>query len=395
MAVLSATKKLGDISNPNDFLTELLTVGIGQHGVLQTRQKSIAGTSVRAEQGKFCGGYAPLGYDIKDGNYIINMNEAEAVRLIFSLYAAGKSYSYIIDQVADLGVIGKRGRPVGTNSLHEILKNERYIGRYFWNKRSVKFMGKWAGGKDNTNAVVKDNCIPRIIDDETWRRVRLRMETNKHNTVNKGRREYLLSGLIRCDKCGGTFVGVTTINKKDHEYKFYSCANKKRLHTCDCKNIAANDIEPLVTILLKDELLNGTIIEETADAILAARASHDGKESANSLKKEISVLNSKIDNLMRSLENGLDSETVRNRLLEYEARKKVLSNQLKDVIPLSPVSRKDLIDELSSDSDRLRKDPSCMKELLNKYVVNIKIANDKIEIHAVRDLITIGCGGRI
>jgi len=35
--VLSVTEKLGDISSPNDFLVELINVGLGQHMVLQTR----------------------------------------------------------------------------------------------------------------------------------------------------------------------------------------------------------------------------------------------------------------------------------------------------------------------------------------------------------------------
>jgi site-specific DNA recombinase len=94
--VLSTTEKLGSIDNPNDFLTELLTAGLGQHMVLQTRQKSIAGVAEKAKHGVFLGGYPPLGYDVEDSKYIINQVEAEAVRLIFDLYARGESYDYIL-----------------------------------------------------------------------------------------------------------------------------------------------------------------------------------------------------------------------------------------------------------------------------------------------------------
>ena len=71
ISVLSATQKLGDIANGNDFLLELLSVGLGQREVLETRQKSIDGVAVKAKQGLFLGGTPPLGYDIKDGHYII------------------------------------------------------------------------------------------------------------------------------------------------------------------------------------------------------------------------------------------------------------------------------------------------------------------------------------
>ena len=37
--VISCTQKLGDIYNGNDFLVELISVGLGQREVLETRQK--------------------------------------------------------------------------------------------------------------------------------------------------------------------------------------------------------------------------------------------------------------------------------------------------------------------------------------------------------------------
>lgn len=54
--VVSATQRLGDISEPSGFLTELISVGLGGHQVLDTRKKSIAGTTERAKKKLFCGG---------------------------------------------------------------------------------------------------------------------------------------------------------------------------------------------------------------------------------------------------------------------------------------------------------------------------------------------------
>ncbi len=126
--IISTSQQLGDISDPNAFLTELISVGLGQHQVLDIRKKSIDGTNERAKKGLFCGGYPPLGYDIVDGKYIINEIEADYVRLIYKLYADGKSYDYIIDKLN--GLTGKRGQVIGKSSLKSILNNERYIGVY-------------------------------------------------------------------------------------------------------------------------------------------------------------------------------------------------------------------------------------------------------------------------
>lgn len=142
--VISTTQTLGDLTSGNDFLVELLNVGLGHREVLETRQKRIAGVAVKAKEGKFLGGVPPLGYDVVDGAYVVNPVEARTVRTIFELYGAGRSYNEILNAVA--GAVGKRGRPLGKNSLHSILTNERYIGTYSWNKRRVKLFRKWAGG---------------------------------------------------------------------------------------------------------------------------------------------------------------------------------------------------------------------------------------------------------
>ena len=59
--VISATgQRLGDLTNGQDFLMELLTVGMGQVEVLNTRQKSMDGVAVKAKEGKFLGGVPPI-----------------------------------------------------------------------------------------------------------------------------------------------------------------------------------------------------------------------------------------------------------------------------------------------------------------------------------------------
>ena len=222
--VISATQALGDLTNSNDFLLELLSVGLGQREVLETRQKSIDGVAVKAKQGLFLGGSPPLGYRIEAGRYVIEPAEAKTVRKIFAYYAAGKSYDYILKELN--GALGKYGRPLGKNSFYSILSNERYIGVYSWNKRKVKLFRRWAGGAPNPDAVRIEGAIPPIIDTDTWERVQQRMKDNKHNARNKANRTYLLSGLIECEECGATFIGHTSTNTKGIETRCYICGNK-------------------------------------------------------------------------------------------------------------------------------------------------------------------------
>lgn len=162
------------------------------------------------------------------------------------MYAAGKSYSEILAFVDASGIKSKKGTRITDNTLHHILKNERYTGVYTWFEQENKYMRKWVG-RPGSDPVRIEAIVPRIVDDETWRRVCRRRAENKQNRSNKGkRRQYLLSGLIQCGHCGSNYTGhASTIKKNGHiyEYNSYLCGRKERSRDCGSPNIAATEIE--------------------------------------------------------------------------------------------------------------------------------------------------------
>lgn len=328
--VIATTQSLGDITNSNDFLLELISVGMGQREVLETRQKSINGVAVKAKQGVFLGGIPPLGYDVVNGAYVVNPCEARTVRTIFAMYADGQSYSAILEAID--GAIGKRGQPLGKNSLHSILTNERYVGTYTWNKRRVKLFRKWAGGALNPNCIRLEGHIPAIIDNETWERVQKRMSDNKRNAVNKAKRTYLLSGLIECEECGGTYVGHTSVNSKGHETRYYVCGNRYRTHTCKGRNINADELETFVVQQLKAYLLQADFEQEAkriADQINGA--SPDLTEE----RKELADVTAKINNGLKAILGGMDFTELRDEMDRLRVRK----SELEDIISRRTASR--------------------------------------------------------
>lgn len=129
--MVSVTQPLvgGDLLDPSVFVSESTMAMFNHLHVLITRQKVIEKMRYMALQGKCPGGRPPLGYDTDvDRHYIINEFEAETVRRIFTMHAAGAGYGEIITAMAAQGRLTKAGRPFGKNSLHEVLKNEKYIG---------------------------------------------------------------------------------------------------------------------------------------------------------------------------------------------------------------------------------------------------------------------------
>ena len=320
--VESATQQLGDFTDPNAFLTELLTAGLGQHSVLQTRQKSIAGVAERAKEGMFLGGIPPLGYDIKDGFYVINSGEAQIVRKIFKMYSEGFSYNEIIKSLNN--ATGKKGRPFGKNSMNSILRNERYIGVYSWNKRRMKLFRQWAGGELNPDVIRIEDVIPPIIDKDIWERVQIRMNNNKRNASNKAKREYLLSGKIECGSCGAAYIGHTSTNQKGIESRRYCCGNKYRTHSCDSHNINADEIETFVIQHIR-KYIKEINFDEAVKGI-SEQINKSGKKDFSAEKEEILEIDRKIKNGINAVMSGMDIPEIKEEIERLRERKLELEN---------------------------------------------------------------------
>ena len=385
--VISATQTLGDLTNSNDFLLELISVGMGHRELLEARQKSIAGVAVKAQKGIFLGGTAPLGYNVKDQRYIVNPVEAEAVRTIFRMYGDGRSYNDILAAVKH--VTGKHGRPLGKNSLHSILTNERYIGTYTWNKREVKRFRKWAGGKPNPNCVRIKDAIPAIIDTVTWERVQKRMKENKRNASNKAKRTYLLAGLIECEECGGTYVGHTSRNKKGYETRYYVCGNRYRTHTCHGQSINADLLESEVVDCVRQYLDNLDVSEE---AQRIADMVNSSSPDLRAERVELADINAKLANGLKALLNGFDDIP---ELHDEMDKLRIRKSELEDIIGQrqarrTEVNAKDIERLFIKSVERMDSDlPRVLKEHISKiYAHTDGTFSINVGVHLS------GCGGR-
>lgn len=84
---------------------------------------------------QFNSGIAPLGYDIINKKYVINEQESKIVKEIYNMYIEmGMSY---IDIALDLNMKGyktKKNKKFAKTSVMSILENEKYTGKYIFNK---------------------------------------------------------------------------------------------------------------------------------------------------------------------------------------------------------------------------------------------------------------------
>ncbi len=115
------------------------------------------------------------------------------------MYASGQSYNEIIDTMNLEGYRSKSGRSFGKNSLHDILRNEKYTGTYIFNRTVSKAGGKRNNhsSKSNKDIIRVENGMPAIISKELWNEVSKKMLGNKRaRAANSAKENYLMSGLV-------------------------------------------------------------------------------------------------------------------------------------------------------------------------------------------------------
>lgn len=281
----------------------------------------------------FNGGYAPLGYKIVDKHYVIDEKEAEAVRLIFNLYLDGKGYGEICLALAAHGYTTRSGKNFPKNSLHDILRNERYMGTYTFNRvPKTKRRNSHSYARPNDFISIPD-AIPAIVSKETFLAAQEKMLLNKKRKggAYTAKRDYLLSGKFFCGYCGSAMQGYSCCTR-GNMYYYYSCARKDRVPADRCKEkmIRAEVIEHWIMSTLEREIFSDAGIQRVADSMSTAfgNANKEVKNATTVLLQRKAAAERKLNNLYQVIEDGDADEFDMQRLKKAKEELRNINNEI-------------------------------------------------------------------
>jgi DNA invertase Pin-like site-specific DNA recombinase len=80
------------------------------------------------KKGIWMGGWAPLGYDIKDRKLVVNETESAVVRRIFERFAKGGSVTTIARELTAECSVNKYGQKLDKGRIYKLLHNRVYVG---------------------------------------------------------------------------------------------------------------------------------------------------------------------------------------------------------------------------------------------------------------------------
>lgn len=323
--LVSITQTFG---NSNEgFLLEGITNLINDYYSRNNAKHTHAGMMVKAQQGKHYGGTPPLGYDVdSEGNLTVNESEAEIVRLIFDMYELNYTYSDMAKILNERGYTNKRGAAFGKTSFDSILRQEKYIGKFSWNR----VRHKNSKGEHNSHAykpvdqqiIIESGC-PAIITEGQFNRVqRLLDSKDKNNIRNKNRHHYMLSGLkiLKCAECGSYMIGKV-VQSHGKLYLTYSCP-KRKTRECKMRDIPAESLEAFVAETLVSDLRERTDINKISAMMTYTKDYRTAKD-------KLKGLDMATRNIMRVLEHGCTEEVV-EKLKSLSASKRALKNIISD-----------------------------------------------------------------
>lgn len=389
ISLISVTQPLDD--SPESIILESLLEGMDEYYSRNLARESMKGLKENARNCLFNGGRPPLGYDIdpETKKYIINESEAFLVQKIFELYDQGLGYDKIITYLNGTGCKTKFNRPFSKTSLSSILKNEKYIGVYVFNRTAGRKNGKRNNNKSKPESEIIriPDGVPRIIDQDLWDRVQAKLKARKHPANRarlKAKVNYLLSGKIFCGKCGSPMVGNTCRNGK--VYSYYECNLNDRQRQCNAKRIRKEQIELIVLSKIEEEIFsNIPLLLENLNKMAAEKNNSFGKE-LNFLQKEISSTQKKLTNILQAIEDGAYSKLLFEQLTKHEERLSELNNQIdtlntrkKSVI----ISEEMLTELICVAKEKLysNNDDQATKALIQQFVDKVIITENQAEIH--------------
>ncbi|HEY5237419.1 MAG TPA: recombinase family protein [Rhizomicrobium sp.] len=289
-----------------------------------------------ARQGFWNGALPPFGYRTVEaerrGQRIkkhlqIEPREAELVRQIFRLFLEGDGMrgpmgvKDIVSWLNARGFRNSRSNPFYTGTVHLILTRESYTGTHHYNCTDSRT--RRARPKEEWVAI----SIPQIIPVEQFQLVQQRLHSRRPRVTPPRitNSPVLLTGIARCQSCGGALMLRTGKNPK---YRYYTCANRRlkgRTACADPITVAMAEFDRLVIGALTDQLLNPerlpVLLREAHKHRRALTSGNLHRRSA--LRRQLKETDAQIRRLYTALAEGIAGDTAlfREALHGLEAKR--------------------------------------------------------------------------
>lgn len=318
-------------------------------------KKTHRGQRGRVEKG-FSAGAVGYGYrmirrlssegELVRGEREIDPAQALIVNRVFREFAAGKSPRAIARDLNADGTPGPTGKAWRDTSIRGdvrrgtgILNNELYVGVRVWNHRHA--VKDPSNGKTVTRLNPESEWVRsevphlRIVSDKLWQAAKRKQEElaaryagAKHAAQRRAlhsmrRPAYLLSGLLECGVCGGSYAIVVGDR--------YGCVDRHRKGSCtNSRTIRRAELERRALAGIADRIVSADKIEAAVGAYAAHinSANHERRVQADADTRALAKIDKAVAGIISAIEDGMYQPIMKARMAELEREKTEITARL-------------------------------------------------------------------
>lgn len=386
-------------SNSNDdFIMPIKNIFNAQYSKDISKKVKSSFRSLQAD-GKFVGAFASYGYkkDEKDRHKLI-IDEPAAIiaRRIFDLYNSGVgkiSIARILNE-ENIPCPSEYKRLNGLNytngqrmeltkywtysTIHNILRNQMYIGNMVQNKSVRRIVRGKAKKNEAENWIVVENTHEPIISKDVWN-ITQSLLTKNTRQLDFEQNVGLFAGYIFCGNCGRAMSKITN-RYKTKTTTTYICGSYKRYGESTCKRNAVKIdlLEKLVLDKLNEQ------IEKAGEIQYSAKT--ENKQTVNAKRLELMI--EKNVRMKRSLyedykEGILSKEEYLLYKSDYQKEEELLRGQLSSITQENAKKDKEMsewVETLLKHKKIDKLDRETVGEVLDKIIITDNDGEIGIEI---------------
>ncbi len=187
---------------------------------------------------------------------------------------------------------------------------------------------------------IENYCEP-IIDKEIWDIVQKISKGNAKHGHMKGllnhprriRSNYLLSGLVKCGRCGTPLYGQVSPQRYGDAIESYRCSRGRRRRDCDLPRIPGYAFEQGILDKLQSVLTDPNFyigIYRKAQA-KQGKGIHEYKKKRQEKQKQINLLRRKIENLTAAIAESGHSKAILDSLAEHETEVADIQKEIEEI----------------------------------------------------------------
>ena len=302
----------------SDFLLGIM-LSISESESKNTSMRVKKGNQITAKNGVFRGhniiGY---NYDKLTKSITICDDEANIVRLIFSLRLEGRGARVIANIINEKGYRTKLGKEFSSNTVLNILQNKTYCGysrRNTYQNDGFGDMTKRVKQPKSEHILVRNKEIPIIITEEVFERVQnlINQSKNQYKNIGKNKSKNNLIGKIKCSKCEKNYIKVNN---------YYKCITKHKQGKKKCSNrdILVEDLDKVINHhvkVFKDKAhVNLNVVNITLDGCISVANSKRDNNTTELLEANIQAIKGHRERINKLLDMLLDGNASSNDVIK-------------------------------------------------------------------------------